>query len=113
MPLTAGRPFRQRAIGWRPLAGHHLPRARISQFSPSTDVGDRPPFDPARACFWLIAGVLIVHCIVALVGLGWCVWQSDAIIAGKLSCDKVGDHLNALLAAALAAALAFAGVRRP
>jgi hypothetical protein len=72
-------------------------------------MADRPPFDSVRACFWLIAFVLCVHCVVALTGIGWCVWHGEAIVEGKFRCDNIGAQLNELLSGALAAALAFAG----
>jgi hypothetical protein len=70
---------------------------------------DKPPFDPIRACFWLIASILGVQCIVVLTGLGWCIWVGSAIVEGKFSCERLGAQLNELLTMGLAAALAFAG----
>lgn len=71
---------------------------------------DRPPFDPIRACFWLIAAVLAVQCLVALVGLAACIWWSGSIIEGRTTwtCENINQTLNQLLTGALAAALAFA-----
>lgn len=71
--------------------------------------GKRPPFDPVRACFWLIASVLAVHCVVVLVGLTACIYWSERIVEGRWNCDNINGTLNQLLGAALAAALAFAG----
>ena len=74
----------------------------------------RPPFDPQRAAFLLLAGVLAVHAIVVLGMMGACVWHAGTIIAGgtEINCDPY-NRLMALLSAALAAALAFAGIRGP
>jgi len=70
----------------------------------------RDPFDPIRACFWLIAAILGVQCLVALVGLAACMWWSGAIIEGRTTwtCENINATLNQLLTGALAAALAFA-----
>jgi len=68
---------------------------------------DRPPFDPIKACFWLIAAILGVQCLVALVGLSACIYWSRAIIEGKWTCENINATLNQLLSGALAAALAF------
>ena len=70
---------------------------------------DRPPFDPIKACFYLIAAILGVHCVIAVVGVGFCVYWGDAITSGRFKCENVGASLTELLSAALAAALAFAG----
>lgn len=68
----------------------------------------RPPWDPAKAAFWLVAAVVAVHAIVVLVTVGFCAWHGDELVAGRFQCDA-RDRLAELLAAALAAALAFAG----
>jgi hypothetical protein len=68
---------------------------------------DRPPFDPVRASFWLIAAVLGVQCAVALASAGVCIYWTAAIVEGRLSCASVMDRLGDLLTTALAAALAF------
>ena len=68
----------------------------------------KEPFDPIRACFWLIAAILGVQCLVALVGLAACVYWSGAVIEGGWNCDNINQTLNQLLTGALAAALAFA-----
>jgi small neutral amino acid transporter SnatA (MarC family) len=73
---------------------------------------DKPPFDPQRAAFLLVAAVIAVHAIVVLAFSAACVWHSEAIIGGAdVNCDP-NSRLMGLLAAALAAALAFAGVRK-
>jgi hypothetical protein len=71
---------------------------------------DRPPFDAIRACFWLIAAILAVQCLVALVGLFACMYWSASIIEGRTTwtCENINATLNQLLTGALAAALAFA-----
>jgi hypothetical protein len=75
-------------------------------------MGDRPPFDPLRAAFLLVAGVIGVHAIVILGFSAACIWHAQAIITGTdVNCDP-NSRLMGLLAAALAAALAFAGVNR-
>jgi hypothetical protein len=68
---------------------------------------DRPPFDPLRASFWLIATILGVQCVVALASAAVCVYWTTAIVEGKISCEPVMNRLGELLTAALAAALAF------
>ena len=70
----------------------------------------RPPFDPVRAAFYLVALVLLAHIVVVLIGVGWCAWNAREIVAsyGTFKCDADG-HLFELLGAALSAALAFAG----
>lgn len=71
---------------------------------------DRAPFNPVAGAFYLVAAVLAVYLIVVLMGVGFCMWHGDAIIEGKYKCDA-DSKLGELLAAALAAALAFAGGR--
>ena len=74
--------------------------------------GDRPPFDPVRAAFLLVAFVVVIHALVILMFSGACIWFSEAIIKGAtVDCDP-NARLMSLLAAALAAALAFAGIGR-
>lgn len=68
------------------------------------------PFDFTRAAFYLVAGVIAAHVLVVFVGIAVCVWEIDAIIAGKYHCDAEAK-LTEVLAAALAAALGFAGGR--
>jgi hypothetical protein len=69
---------------------------------------ERPPFDPVRAAFYLVAFVLVVHCLIVLGGVSVCAWHSRDIVEGNWKCDADG-HLFELLGAALSAALAFAG----
>jgi NAD(P)H-hydrate repair Nnr-like enzyme with NAD(P)H-hydrate dehydratase domain len=73
----------------------------------------RPPFDPIRASFYLVASVIAVHCVVVLVGAGVCVYEKLAY-GTAYECDAKG-RLGDLLAGVLAAAIAFSGgfARRP
>lgn len=68
---------------------------------------ERPPFDPLRASFLLIAVVVLVHCLVVLSGVALCFWHG--VEPGL--CDPTG-RLGDLLAAVLAVALAFSGASR-
>ena len=72
---------------------------------------ERPPFDATRAAFFLVAGVIAVYAVVILAFAGACVWHSEAIVHSAVDCDP-NSRLMGLLAAALAAALAFAGVKK-
>jgi hypothetical protein len=73
---------------------------------------DKPPFDPVRAAFWLIAFVVGIYGVVITAFAVACVVHATAIISdSEISCDP-HNRLMGLLAAALAAALAFAGIRR-
>ena len=69
---------------------------------------DRPPFDPIRASFLLIAAILAVQCLVVLAGLAACIYWSGAVVEGRWTCENINSSLNQLLTGALAAALAFA-----
>jgi hypothetical protein len=68
----------------------------------------RPPFDTTRAAFFLVAGVIALYGVVVLIGVVTCAIYSGEIAQGRFRCDGQ-DKLAELLAAALAAALAFAG----
>ena len=75
-------------------------------------MNERPPFDPQRAAFWLIASVIAVRAGVVLAGSVAClVYASEIILRPDLKCDP-DSRLLQLLSAALAAALAFAGIRK-
>ena len=75
---------------------------------------DKPPFDPIRACFFLIAAVLSFQCLVALLAVGACLYWSGSVIEGKWTCENISATLNQLMSSALAAALAFtAGFAKP
>jgi heme A synthase len=65
-------------------------------------------FDIVKWCFWLIAFVIGAHVFAVFAALGACIYHADAIMEGKAQCDT-GGRLTEILAAALAAALAFAG----
>lgn len=74
-------------------------------------MGDKPPFDPQRAAFWLIAFVVFIYGVVIIGFAGACLFNAVTIISKvEISCDP-NNRLMGLLAAALAAALAFAGIR--
>lgn len=68
---------------------------------------DKPPFDPVRASFYLIAAILSFQCVVVVVGLAHCLYWSQHIVEGKYNCENINGTLNQLLSGALAAALAF------
>jgi small neutral amino acid transporter SnatA (MarC family) len=72
----------------------------------------KKPFDPQWAAFWLLAGVLAVYAIIVLMMTVACVIHADVIIKGgtEVNCDPY-NRMMSLMAAALAAALAFAGIR--
>jgi len=72
----------------------------------------RPPFDPQRAAFLLLAGVLAVQSLVVLMGATACFIYAEVIIKGgtEINCDPY-NRLMGLMAAGLSAALAFAGIR--
>lgn len=71
----------------------------------------RPPFDIVKATFYLVAFVIGVHALVVLGGMGACLWNAEAILSSPTNyCDPQG-RLSELLAAALAAVLAFTGGR--
>ena len=73
---------------------------------------EKPPFDPIRAGFWLIAFVVGIYGVVILAFAAGCVLNVTTIINNpEISCDP-NNRLMGLLAAALAAALTFASVRR-
>ena len=75
-------------------------------------MNERPPFDPQRAAFWLVAFVIAVHAIIILAHGAVCLVYATPIITNPdVKCDP-DNRLMQLLAAALAAALAFAGVQR-
>jgi len=70
-------------------------------------MGDKPPFDPVKASFYLIASILAVQCGVVFIGLLHCLYWSQHIVEGKYSCENVNSALGQLLTGALSAALAF------
>jgi hypothetical protein len=73
----------------------------------------KDPFDPVKGAFMLVAFVIIVEALVVLVSVGACVWHAELIISNPdIKCDP-DNRLFQLLAGALAAALAFASIRKP
>jgi hypothetical protein len=70
-------------------------------------MSDKPPFDPIKASFYLVAAILAFQCFVALTAVGACVYWSGAVVEGKWSCENINATLSQLLSGALAAALAF------
>jgi hypothetical protein len=72
-------------------------------------MSDKPPWDPVKACFYLVAGILTFQCVVVLIGVLFCIYWSPEIVEGKYKCESLGQMLNELLTMALASALAFAG----
>ena len=76
-------------------------------------MGEKPPFDPQKMAFWLVTFVIVVECFIVLGGTFTCLYFSETILRDpKIQCDPDG-RLFQLLGAALAAALALAGSRRP
>jgi hypothetical protein len=75
-------------------------------------VNEKPPFDPIRAAFWLLAFVIGVYAVVVL-GMSFaCIYHAEIVIThADVNCDP-NSRLMGLLAAALAAVLAFAGVKK-
>jgi hypothetical protein len=72
----------------------------------------KPPWDVTRASFCLVAAVISFQCVSALVAFLACVYYlHDLVGEGKFQCNK-DNKLTELLAEALMAALAFAGVNR-
>jgi hypothetical protein len=70
---------------------------------------DRPPFDPVKASFYLIAAILGVQCLVVLASVIGCLVYMETVMKNPdIVCDPK-DRLSQLLTGALAAALAFAG----
>jgi hypothetical protein len=65
------------------------------------------PFDPVKASFYLIAGVIGVHCVVVLAGVAFCWIHPEQEHLER--CSGLRGQLIETLAAAMAAALAFAG----
>ena len=75
-------------------------------------MSDKPPFDPIRAAFWLIAFVVGIYGVVIMAfAVGLPGSRHHHHHQREISCDP-NNRLMGLLAAALAAALAFAGIRR-
>lgn len=66
----------------------------------------RPPFDAARAGFYLVVVVICVQLAVVLGGVGMCIAYANEIVAGTFRCDR-DNRLAELLASALSTAAAF------
>jgi hypothetical protein len=64
-------------------------------------------FNALRACFWLVAFVIAAHVVAVLLAEAACLWYIAGIVAGTFKCDAEG-RMTELLAAALAATIAFA-----
>lgn len=47
-------------------------------------------FDWKRSVFWLIAAIVGTHLVIALAGVGFCMYYGQEIIEGKFKCDR--DH---------------------
>jgi hypothetical protein len=72
-------------------------------------MADKPPFDPIRAAFWLVALVAVVQCVVVILFAAACFVNAREIMASQQECDP-NSRLMALMSSALAAALAFVGL---
>jgi hypothetical protein len=66
---------------------------------------EKPPFDPVRACFWLLGAVIAMYGVAVVVGLGVCVMHFQQM---DYECDK-NNRLIGLLAGLLAAVIAVLG----
>jgi hypothetical protein len=64
-------------------------------------------FNALQACFWLVAFVIGAHVIAVLLAEAACLYYAAEIVAGTFKCDAEG-RLTEVLAAALAATIAFA-----
>lgn len=73
-------------------------------------MSERPPFDQARAVFWLVAFVVFVQMAVVVAGGAGCLLHGDDIVQGRWKCDA-DNRLFDLLGSALSAVLAFAAGR--
>jgi hypothetical protein len=72
----------------------------------------RAVFDVARATFYLVAAVICVHLFVVVVSSLACIYASIEMISGAVKqCEDTRPFLMEVLAAALAAALAYSGGR--
>lgn len=72
--------------------------------------GNQQDFNLIRAAFWLAAACIAVELLIVLLGAGWCLIYTDAIISGHFVCDAK-DKLTDLLDKATSASMGFlAGV---
>ena len=69
-------------------------------------------FDLVRAAFYLVAGVIAAQVLGAFVMMAFCIWDWREIATVQINAEAcTSGKMSELLAAALAAALAFAGGR--
>ena len=67
----------------------------------------RPPFDLTRACFWLLALVMIVIMAETMIALLGCVWMIAVTQHEPIgACAKTGDTIRDILVELLTAILA-------
>ena len=96
----------------RPVAPVDRPAVPVhttSEPEPEPDQAPRSTFDPVRAAFYLVAGIIALHGLIVLAGAVGCLVYMELIIKNpEIICDPK-SCLSELLSAALAAALAFAG----
>jgi len=71
----------------------------------------KSPFDPVKACFYLVAAVIAVHLAIVMMGSIACAMHTQELIVSTKECPA-GNRLSEILGAALAAALAFAGGKK-
>ena len=65
-------------------------------------MNDKPPFDPIKACFYLLGAVILMYGVSVVVGLSICVVHFQDM---NYECDK-NNRLVGLLAGLLAAVMA-------
>jgi hypothetical protein len=72
-------------------------------------MSEKPPFDPVRACFYLLGAVILMYGVTVVVGLGVCIMHFQQM---DYECDK-NNRLIGLLSGLLAATIALlAGFRK-
>ncbi len=78
-----------------------------------SDEQKRVVFDVVRAGFYLVAIVIVAHIFIVVVGAMACTYAGLNKLGPEVinQCDKTRSTLSEVLAAALAAALAFSGGR--
>lgn len=72
---------------------------------------EKPPFDPVKAGFYLVAFVIAANIAMSFLGALTCIWNIDKIVAAGLTECKAMPNFFEMLTGALAAAIAFAGGR--
>lgn len=68
-------------------------------------MNEKPPFDPQRGFFYLIAGVFGVASVAIVVTIVLCATHFEGIIAGQYKCDadnRIFDLMATLISSALA-----------